>query len=316
MTTPLGPTGVVALAVLERSGLTESIHFGAAVLIGPDERIIREYGNVLAEFYPRSTLKLVQAIGMLRAGADLVGEQLVLAAASHTGTPGHVRVVRGILDRAGLTDDDLRCPAAWPVDSSSRAAAESPLRITMGCSGKHAAMLLTCVRNGWPTASYLEPSHPLQLLMRDTVEDLTGDVIEHTGVDGCGTPVFAVTLRGMALAMSRIGRGAHDGATTLTDAIVADAWALDNPTIARVIDELGIVAKTGAEGVFVGAAPDGTAVAVKVIDGSSRALVPIALSLLAGVGAVDAEAAQLIVAETTERVLGGGRVVGQVRSIV
>lgn len=316
---PLGVPGVVELAVLERSGMVESRHLGAAVVVGPDGSALGVYGDPEALIYPRSTLKLMQAITVLRAGVQLDGEQLVLASASHIGTADHVRVVRAMLDRAGLGEDALQCPPDWPGDPATRRSATIAERVTMNCSGKHAAFLLACVENGWPIESYLEPQHPLQVLIRDTVEAYTGERVEQTGTDGCGAPVHAVTLVGLATAVGRIA-GATEGsdppAARLAAAIRANPWALDTPAVATVIGELGLVAKSGAEGVFIAGAPDGTAVALKVLDGSQRASIPVALSLLAGVGAIDADDAARVVATTTEQVLGGGLPVGELYSTV
>src|SRR5690606_5656703 len=151
---------------------------------------------------PRSSLKPLQAVASLTAGASLQGEQLALGTASHSGTDLHVDVVREILAGGGLTEDDLACPAAWPTDSATRRemmsdhAAQS--RIRVNCSGKHALMLRACVATGWPTTGYLDPSRPLQGHIREVVERLTGEKIVHTAVDGCGAPVHAVTLTGLA----------------------------------------------------------------------------------------------------------------------
>jgi L-asparaginase II len=316
---PLGVPGVVELAVLERSGMIESRHLGAAVVMGPDGSALGVYGDPEALVYPRSTLKLIQAITVLRSGVDLEGEQLVLASASHIGTAGHVRVVRAMLDRAGLGEEALQCPPDWPGDTSTRRSATIAERITMNCSGKHAAFLLACVENGWPIESYLDPQHPLQLLIRDAVEHYTGEPVRHTGTDGCGAPVHAVTLLGLATAIGRISGASEDfdpPATRLAAAIRANPWALDTPAVATVIGELGLVAKSGAEGVFVAGSPDGTAVALKILDGSQRASIPVALSLLVGVGAIDADDAARVVATTAEQVLGGGLPVGEFYSTV
>ena len=307
----LTPEGTVELARLERSGMIESRHAGAAVVVSGDGSVLRELGDGLALVYGRSTLKFLQAVTMLRAGLDLEGEQLVLAAASHTGTPRHLAVVEQILARAELGEDTLKCPVDYPIDAPSRYSSTGKRRITMNCSGKHAAFLLTCVLNGWPTESYLEPSHPLQQAIRATVEEFTGEPVAHSGTDGCGAPVFAVTLRGLALAMSQLIAD-PDGAR-LAAAIRADSWALDSPAVATVIDSLGLVAKNGAEGVFVAVTPEGTSVALKIMDGSTRASIAVGLSLLASVGAVDVATAGTVIAETNERVLGGGLVAGGIR---
>lgn len=322
MTEPLGLDGVEQLAVVERSGLIESRHLGAAAVVGADGALLRAIGDVHALVYPRSTLKPMQAIAVLRAGVDLDGEQLVLATASHGATPAHVRVVRSLLAEAGLDESALQCPADLPLDRASRdelvraGIGASPLY--MNCSGKHAAFLLACVRNGWPTASYLEPEHPLQQLVRSVVEEYTGESVEHTGVDGCGAPVLAVTLAGLARATSRVAASTDPESARLTAAILAQGWAIEAPgrPNTTVIDELGILAKGGAEGVLVMGTPSGYAVALKVIDGSPRASTLVALELLASAGAVDAEVARTVAASVTERVLGGGREVGSLRATV
>ncbi len=141
---------------------------------------------------------------MLRCGLNLDAELLALAAASHSGEDFHVDGVRKILSGAGLSEDDLRCPASWPLETQTAhrmiARGESMSRIRMNCSGKHAAMLATCAANGWPTASYLDPGHPLQQAIRHAIEDLAGQRSTATGVDGCGAPLFALTLGGLVRA--------------------------------------------------------------------------------------------------------------------
>lgn len=313
MTHPLGVDGLVELAVVERSGLVESRHLGAGVVLDArgGERVL---GDADALMYPRSTLKLLQAVAVQRLGAHLTGDELVLSAASHLGTPVHVQAVQAILARAELAEDALRCPAQFPADSASRRAAVEPARVTMGCSGKHAAFLLACVVQGWPVEGYLDPQHPLQQAILEVVEELSGERVVHTGVDGCGAPVHALTLRGLARGV-RAALADPDGAR-LADAVRTHPWALDNAEIATVIRETGLVAKSGAEGVFVATAADGTTVALKVIDGSGRALVPVGLTLLRETGSVDAVAIDRVIAETTERVLGAGDVVGVLRATV
>ena len=315
MSHPLDPSGVVELAILSRSGLDESRHLGAAVVVSPDGTVARALGDADALVYGRSSLKFFQAIAVLRSGVALEGAQLVLATASHAGTPEHVAVVRELLARAGLGEDSLQCPLDWPLDSASRSAASAPARVAMNCSGKHAAFLLACVQNGWPTASYLEPVHPLQQQIRLTVEEFTGQPVVHVGVDGCGAPVFATTLRGLATAVGRVAAARDPSAAMLMAAVLAEPWAIDGPGRANtvVIEQLGLLVKGGAEGVIVMAAPNGTAVALKMLDGSARATSLVALGLLASVGAITIEDSDRVGALATEKVLGGGRPVGDIR---
>ena len=312
----LRPSTAAELAVVVRSGLRESSHIGAAVVLDPAGATLAEHGDADALLYPRSTMKFFQAMAVRRAGVRLEGEELVLSAASHIGTPEHVRVVRSILARAGLGEDALQCPAAWPMDSESRRLATEPARITMGCSGKHAAFLLACVENGWPIDSYLDPSHPLQRLILTTVEDYVGEIISHSGIDGCGAPVHAMSLRALARGVGRVGVTSDDDEGRLAAAIRRFPWALDNESVRTVITETGLVAKSGAEGVFVAAEADGTAVAIRVLDGSQRALAPVALSLLMQHGTLGLEVGERVTAAVTEKVFGGDEVVGELYSVV
>jgi L-asparaginase II len=321
VTGALTAEGSVELAVLERSGMVESRHLGAAVVVSPDGEILRALGDPTALVYPRSTLKLLQAVAVLRAGAPLAGERLALASASHAGTPEHIRVVHDILGLAGLSDEDLGCPSDWPGDPASRAAVvaagghASP--VYMNCSGKHAAFLVACRRSGWSIEDYLSPGHPLQDLILATVEEFTGETVVHSGVDGCGAPVHAVSLAGLARGIGRVARAEEPETALLSSAILANPWAIDGPGRANTItvQTLGILAKLGAEGVMVMAASDGTAVAVKILDGSLRAATLVALELLVEAGAVARSGADEVLAATLEGVTGGGVTVGGIRVV-
>lgn len=314
-TAPLALNDCTELAVLERSGMVESRHLGAAVVLSADGSELRMLGNADAVVYPRSSLKPLQALAVLRSGVELDGEQLVLATASHAGTDAHQRVAADILHRAGLNESDLGCPEDWPLDAASARAASARRRLAMNCSGKHAAFLLACVQNGWSIDDYLDPLHPLQRLIVSTSEEFAGSPISHYGTDGCGAPVFGISLRQLATALARVGQQAETATERLVTAVRRHPWAIDGPgrPNTAVIEELGIFAKFGAEGVNVMVAPDGTTVAVKILDGSGRATSLVALELLVSVGAIDASAARLVAERTTERVLGGGLPVGEIR---
>lgn len=315
------------LAVVERSGFVESRHLGSAVVLGADGSIARSLGNPAAPIFPRSSMKPFQAVAVMGAGVPLDGTAAVLATASHAGTPAHLSVVRGLLAQAQLTEDALQCPPDWPLDSSSR---EDAIRagkhkhpLYMNCSGKHAAMLLACTMNGWQTETYLDPQHPMQLLVRDTIERLTGEKVVATGIDGCGAPVHAMSLNTLARGVQRIATASagspfalYRNAATLTNAVLTNGWAIDGPGRANtvVIDRLGVFAKGGAEGVMIMAAPDGTTVALKILDGSLRAASVVALSLLVDAGALERSAVDAILPELDLAVLGRGVPVGEIRA--
>ncbi|MDO8105742.1 asparaginase [Isoptericola sp. b441] len=307
---PLDTAGAVELAVVDRDGLPESRHLGAAALVDADGRLIESHGDMAAAVYPRSALKPFQAEVSLAAGAPLEPVQRVLACASHAGTDEHVAVVSHVLRDAGLDEGALGCPVAAPLDPTTAARVETS-RLRMNCSGKHAAFLSACVTAGWDTATYLEPSHPLQRAVLASVQDRCGEHVAHTGTDGCGAPAHALTLPALARGASRLlGPG-----SALADDVRAHPWALDGPGRAntRTVEATGAVAKVGAEGYLLVVAPGGAAVSLKVLDGSQRVTTFVALSLLARAGALDPDVVAPLLAELTPPPTGGGHVVGSWR---
>jgi len=197
---------VVPLAAIVRSGFVEGYHHGRLVVLAADGSVDYAVGDVDGVFLPRSSNKPMQAAAMVEQGLDSAGETLALAAASHAGEPFHIEGVRRILAGAGLGEGMLRCPPAWPLAEEAklsliRAGAGSPARIMMNCSGKHASMLVTCVRSTWATDDYVSPEHPLQRAVRATVSRLAGEPVGFVAVDGCGAPLFGVSLAGLARAV-------------------------------------------------------------------------------------------------------------------
>jgi L-asparaginase II len=255
---------------------------------------------------------------MLRSGLDLDGELLALAAASHSGEDFHVEGVRKILSGVGLSEDDLGCPAAWPLDPEiarrliARGGGES--RIRMNCSGKHAAMLATCAANGWPATGYLAPDHPLQQAIRRTVEQLAGERVSATGVDGCGAPLLALTLAGLARAF----RALVLSAAGTPERRVADAmraypqWTSGTRRDERKLMDAvpGLLVKAGAEGVVAFAFADGRSGAAKIDDGMARGRTPVTVAALRLLGAVVPDAL------ATVPVIGGAAEVGAVRAVI
>ncbi|HEY3466847.1 MAG TPA: asparaginase [Amycolatopsis sp.] len=300
------------LAEVVRSGFVESVHRGALVVTGPEGDARLALGDVVSPVYPRSSNKPLQAVGMLRAGLDFAGEDLALACASHSGEPRHVKHVLELLQAAGLREDDLACPPDFPLHVPSMRDAAEPRRVMMNCSGKHTAMLTTCVRAGWPTSGYESPDHPLQRALAAAVAELTGEPIAHTGVDGCGAPLFAFSLTGLARAFGRIARGVDAEAEAVASAMRAHPWLVagtgrEDTELMSAVD--GLIAKGGAEGVQAFALPDGFAVAIKIDDGNKRACAPLAVEALRYLG-VDVSGLDALAHGS---VLGGGRPVGEVR---
>jgi L-asparaginase II len=285
------------IAEVIRSGFTESWHRGSAVTLDAEGRVVLAVGEVAAPMFPRSSNKPMQAAAMLSCGLDLDGKLLALAAASHSGQPFHIAGVREILASAGLSEAALQCPPALPMDEEAQwqvlRDGGQPERVYMNCSGKHAAMLATCVVAGWPTGSYRDPGHPLQREIRRTVEDLAGEPVAGVGVDGCGAPIFAVSLTGLARAFRALVLGDPSSPKRkVADAMRAHPdWTSGTTRAERALMEAvpGLLVKAGAEGVQAFALADGRAGAFKIEDGAHRATPTVVVALLRvlGVGGAD-----------------------------
>lgn len=307
------------LAEVVRNGFVEGLHRGSLVLLAADGSVELALGDVTSPVFPRSSNKPMQAAGVLRAGLDLAGERLALAAASHSGEAFHRDLVRAMLDEHGLSPQDLRCPPALPLDQQEQeaylAAGGRRDRVAMNCSGKHTAMLAAAARRNWPLDSYLDPEHPLQQLIRTVVEEAAGEPVAAVGTDGCGAPLMAVGLTGLARAF----RSFVLAAPGTPERRVADAMRAHPEYVAGtrrhdtwLMREIpGTLSKVGAEAVQGLALPDGRALALKIDDGGARALGPVLARALALTG---------VTAPVLERVgrmpvLGGGDEVGQVRAV-
>jgi L-asparaginase II len=317
---PTSTASSALLAEVVRSGFVEGWHRGSVVAVGADGDELWRLGDPDRPVFPRSSNKPMQAVGMLRAGLELDGELLALGSASHSGEAFHLDGVRRILRSAGLDESALQTPPDYPVDEQEKVAyiraGHAPSSIAMNCSGKHAAMLATCVANDWEVQTYTAPGHPLQLALHDTVADLAGELIVAVGVDGCGAPLFALSLTGLARAFSRIAvAGAGTPESRVAAAIRAHPqWASgtrrDMAALIRGVP--GLIAKDGAEGVYAAALPDGRAIAVKIDDGAQRARPPVMLAALRRLG-VDVSGLDAL---ATTPLLGGGQRVGEIRSAV
>jgi L-asparaginase II len=312
---PLTADGSVELAVLERSGFDESRHVGAGVVVDATGTVIDSVGDVTASIYPRSTMKPFQALAVRRAGALFSDEELVLTTASHAGTAAHQALALHMLESFDHVEADLGCPPDMPFDRGTARTMDGPRRLAMNCSGKHAGMLAACRVNGWDDATYLDIDHPLQQRVRSVVEEYTHETVDLVGTDGCGAPVFPLTLTGLARGFAGVVARADDDSAALTDAVLAHPWAIDGVGRANTvtIERLQVLAKLGAEGVMVMGLPGGAAVAVKVLDGSQRAGTLAALALLERNGLVASDGVAEVLEATGERVLGGGVPVGAVR---
>ncbi|WP_216213988.1 asparaginase [Amycolatopsis aidingensis] len=307
----------VPLVHVVRDGVVEGVHYGSVAVLGPDGTVEFAAGDIGAPFFLRSAAKPLQAAGMLRAGLELPDDLLALAAASHSGEDIHLAGTHAILRAAELDEADLGNPPALPYDPAMRdewlARGRAPRRAAHNCSGKHAAMLRTARARGWPTRNYLDRGHPLQRGLATTVAELAGERVAEPSVDGCGAPLFSVSLTGLARASARIATARVDTA----EGGLARALRAHPEMVAgtrRDVTHLmrafpGLIAKDGFEGVQVAALPDGHAVAIKIADGADRARMPAAAAALALCGLDPARLAE----QATVPVYGGGEVVGRLQ---
>jgi L-asparaginase II len=316
------------VAEIVRSGFVEGHHYGSVVALAADGSIDWSVGDVERPILARSCNKPLQALAMVRCGLDLRADLLALACASHSGESFHVDGVRRILDGAGLTDEALQTPPDYPLDDGTRDAviraggARAP--ILMNCSGKHAAMLATCVLNGWDVATYLRPEHPLQEAIKATFMEFTREDAR-VAVDGCGAPLLSSSLVGLARAFGRVavgvdGAGAHDPAAVRVAAAIRNhpayvsGSARDERALLAAIP--GAIGKAGAESCYAVALSDGRAFAIKTDDGSPRVR-PVLMAAALVRSGIDREAGVdgAAVRRTGEvALLGGGLPVGHLRA--
>ncbi|WP_235928565.1 asparaginase [Nesterenkonia haasae] len=286
------------LAVVTRAGLAESRHVGSAVLVGPDGEVLNRLGAPESIVFPRSSLKPLQALASLRAGALVSPEAVALACGSHVGSQRHQDVAATVLAKERLDESHLKCPVAYPARSADFEAHiradKTETALAYNCSGKHAVFLAATRTQGSRLATYTDPDHPLQVMVNQVYAEYCGEAPTTLGVDGCGAPAAAMSLTGLARGIGKLSsaltqRDAEVHAFTVAQAMLDYPWAVrgDGEPDTVVMEQLGLLTKSGAEGVLVVAAPDGTAAAVKTLDGSARPNHLVALSLLAAAGKVD-----------------------------
>ena len=317
--TGISPSQFVPVAVVSRSGVDESAHFGAVVCLGRNGDIEFSLGDPHTQIFPRSSTKPLQALAMVRSGLSLPSEKLALVCSSHNGEEIHQQTALAILAEFGLDETALGNTHAYPMHTQS---AHEAIRaglptsaLQMGCSGKHSGMVATCVINGWSIENYLEQDHPLQQAITRTVAEVTGNDAFAIGIDGCGAPAHVVELVGLARAMSAMATGAAgESGTQIYNAMSQFPYMVggkgrDVTTIVSGID--GLFAKDGADAVYAAALPDGRAVALKMSDGFGRGSQTVLLAALQKLG-VDISHVDNSIVET---VYGHGKPVGSVRAI-
>lgn len=292
------------MAELWRGELLESTHFGHAVICDGSGKVIEAWGDPQAVIYPRSSCKMVQALPLLESGAaDAIGlsdRHLALACASHQGAALHTDMVNVWLSELGMSDDDLRCGPQWPADKGARnsliRSEKKPCQIHNNCSGKHAGFL-TLTKHLKAGPEYVDLDHPLQRSIRTVFEEVTGERSTHYGIDGCSAPNFSTTVAGLGRAMALFaaaketdtrGRAMvrlREAMATYPDLVAGEGRACTG--LMRAMNHR-VAIKTGAEAVFVAIVPEKQlGIALKIVDGGTRAAELAIAALLVHVGVLD-----------------------------
>lgn len=299
------------LAEYVRDGVVESQHFGHLIALDASGAPALIKGDPNALIYPRSAIKSIQSSAMVRLGFDSEVRNIALICASHSGSEAHQQGALEILAGAGLTESALQCVVDRPLGAQERKewGEKEPTRLAMNCSGKHAGMLATCVINEWPIENYLDPEHPLQRAIKTELETLAEEKVAKTSTDGCGAPLFLMSMRGFARAFYNLATSNDP----VHQKIVSSCLAFPEMVagIGRTDTELmkqvpGLFLKVGAEGVQAAFLPDSRTVVFKVSDGSERAHQVILQDAFSKLGA------QFEVKHP--EVLGGGKVISELRA--
>jgi L-asparaginase II len=286
--------------------------------------LLAALGDPHRVIFSRSSTKPLQAaVCLRRIGDGLQKDLIAIMCASHNGEPEQVRAVRRLLRRSGLPVSALRCPPSLPSLPRDVRRAGRATRIAHNCSGKHAGMLAACTRAGWDLDTYLAPGHPLQREVLGAVRRGTGVDRPVVGVDGCGAPVHAVPLSGMATLFARLSRPEQLGpyeaqAASAVSAMRAHPFLVGGSgrTDTLLMTQVpGVVSKVGAEGLFCAAIlAEGIGVAVRIEDGGDRASGPALIHALAQLGALTPDDVERLAPVARKAVLGGGRRVGELEA--
>lgn len=299
------------LVEVVRSEMVESVHHGRLLILDSEGREKLALGDPDQLIYPRSAIKSIQASAMVRLGLKLAPRELALVCASHAGSSEHQEAALAILKSVGLDESSLRNTPDKPLGAGERKAwGDRPATaLAANCSGKHAGMIATSAINGWDIESYKEPSHPLQVAIRREFEDLIGESISKISFDGCGAPLFAMTLRAMAKAIHQITNSddpIHQGvvaACTSYPEMVSGEGRIVTIAMQRVP---GLLVKDGAEGVMIASKRGIGTVVWKMSDGSNRGDMPLLSASLSHLG--------IALEFDPIPVLGDGQVVGEIRA--
>jgi len=301
------------LATVTRSGIAESLHLGHLIVLNTDGSTYLSKGSPELPIFPRSAVKSLQASAMLKVGLTVSDDELAIICASHSGAQSHIDLVIKMLEKRDIPISTLKNAPDKPLGEKEKFAwgEKNATQLAQNCSGKHAGMLITCKQNGWDMVTYLEMNHPLQIAIKNEIELLSGEKVSASTFDGCGAPLFAISLTGLARAISNLlksNEAVHEQivtACTTYPEIVAGAGRLTTRMMRAVP---GLFMKEGAEGIEVCALLDGRVIAIKIIDGSWRPVAPIIMEIFKRWG--------ISMPDESVKIYGGLEVVGKINPII
>jgi L-asparaginase II len=221
---------------------------------------------------------------MLNAGLKVEENELAIICASHSGSQSHIELVTKMLTLRSISIDQLKNAVDKPLGEKEKITwgDQPPSQLAQNCSGKHAGMLITCQQKGWDINTYLDLNHPLQVAIKNEIEELSGEKVSAVSVDGCGAPLFAISLIGLAKAISNLVKSKEAPYQQIVSACMKypELVAGEGRLTTRMMWAVpGLFMKEGAEGVQVCALPDGRVIAIKIIDGSWRPVAPIIMEI-------------------------------------
>jgi len=297
------------LAEVTRGGIVESLHLGHLIVLNSDGTTYLSKGSPEVAFYPRSAVKSLQASAMLKAGLTVSYEELAIICASHSGNQIHIDLITKMLEKRNIPFSALKNATDKPLGEKEKISwGDKPgTQLSQNCSGKHAGMLITCLQNGWDLGTYLEMNHPLQIAIKNEIELLAGEKVSASTFDGCGAPLFAISLTGLAKSISTLVKSNEAiykqivTACTKYPELVAGEGRLTTRMMRAVP---GLFMKEGAEGIEVCALSDGRVIAIKIIDGSWRPVAPIIMEVFKRWG--------VLMPDESVKIYGGSSVIGEV----
>jgi L-asparaginase II len=290
------------LVEVTRGDIVESEHRGAVAVYDGDGTTLLEIGDVARPVFPRSAVKVIQALPLIETGAaDAYGfgeKELALSCASHSGEQAHVALAEAMLKKARLGETALECGSHWPIDHQATVdmaeQRRTPNQLHNNCSGKHAGFICACVHQGIDPRGYVNFGHRYQAILRDVMTEVIGarHGDENHAIDGCSIPTYAVPVRDLAIGFARMATGTGFGAERAGAAKRLFAACMAEPFYVAGTGRADvklmqaapgrIFVKTGAEGVYCAAVPEkGVGIALKCDDGAGRAAEAIVAAVLA-----------------------------------